>query len=286
MKYIKYGEPLNVLIVVKGHPFDREALGAMFEEMDGITASFIDQPAAAHVINPDSMKAFDALVFYDMPGLDFRAKRPGRPAYVEPPAAYKDGLRALLTQGKGIVALHHAIAGWPAWPDYAEWLGGRFLYRAGPLRGRHTQDGGYRHDITYTAKPVNAAHPVLEGLPSEGIKLTDEVYLSEVFEEDVTPLLRADYSFVQENFFSAELAVSQGKMFSNEDWSHAPGSNLVGWTKRAINSPLVYLQPGDGPVTYNSADYRRLVLNAIRWVASPDVLARARDSARPWNGGL
>jgi type 1 glutamine amidotransferase len=286
MKYIKYGEPLNVLIVVKGHPFERDALAATFEEMDGIAASFIDQPAAAHLINPQTVSAFDALVFYDMPGLDFRARRPGRPGYVEPPAAYKAGLRDVLAQGKGVVALHHAIAGWPAWPDYAEWLGGRFLYRAGPLRGKPCQDGGYRHDVTYTAKPVNPAHPVLEGLPPEGFPLTDEVYLYEVFEADVSPLLRADHAFVQENFYSSELAVSQGKMFSNEGWQHPPGSNLVGWTKRALNSPLVYLQPGDGPVTYNNPDYRRLVQNAIRWVASPDVLARARDTATPWNGGL
>jgi hypothetical protein len=35
----------------------------------------------------------------------------------------------------------------------------------------------------------------------------------------------------------------------------------------AVSSRLVYLQPGDGPSVYDDANYRRLVENAIRWVA-------------------
>ena len=46
--------------------------------------------------------------------------------------------------------------------------------------------------------------------------------------------------------------------------------------KRARNSPLVYLQPGDGPATYADPNYRRLVENAIRWTASPEARAWAR----------
>jgi type 1 glutamine amidotransferase len=62
-------------------------------------------------------------------------------------------------------------------------------------------------------------------------------------------------------------------MGSNQGWSHEDGSNLIGWTKHARNSPLVYLQPGDGPTTYTDPNYRGLIENAIRWVAS----AAARD---------
>jgi uncharacterized protein len=67
-------------------------------------------------------------------------------------------------------------------------------------------------------------------------------------------------------------------MYSNEGWSHADGSNLVGWIKRARTSPLVYLQPGDGPPTYENAHYRRLIENAIRWAASPEALAWAKSA--------
>jgi uncharacterized protein len=112
---------------------------------------------------------------------------------------------------------------------------------------------------------VIADHPVTAGLPAE-FSLTDEVYLGQVYEEAVTPLLRSSATFTRDHFWSADLAV-RGEMFSREGWEHPPGSNLVGWAKQAINSRLVYLQPGDGPSAYNSPDYRRLLENAIRYVA-------------------
>lgn len=265
MPIIRYGEPLRVLVAVKGHPFDRNRLAAIFEEMEGVQASFVDQPAAGRMMNPRAMAGFDALVLYDMPGIDFRSA--DKPGFVEPDPEVKTGLEALLTQGKGVVALHHAIAGWPAWPRYADWLGGRFLYKPGLLRGEPRADSGYRHEVSYTAVAADPGHPVLAGVP-DAFPLRDELYLYEVFEADVRPLLRAGHPFVQGEFYSAHRAVAEGRMFSNEGWRHPPGSDLIGWTKRAINSPLVYLQPGDGPETYDNPHYRRLLLNSLRWVAS------------------
>lgn len=263
MPIVRYGEPLNVLVAVKGHPFDRSAFGAIFDEMEGVAAAIVDQPAAARLMTPAGMAGFDALVLYDMPGIDFRA--PGGPRFVEPPEAVKAGLLAMLDAGVPVVALHHSIAGWPAWPEYADILGGRFLYQPARLRGSERLDSGYRHDVPYEAVAAAPGHPILEGLPAR-IAFTDELYLYEVFEADVTPLLRADHAFVRENFYSAAQAL-KGRMFSNEGWGHPPGSDLIGWTRRARGSPLVYLQPGDGPATYANADYRRLVRNAIHWAA-------------------
>ena len=61
----------------------------------------------------------------------------------------------------------------------------------------------------------------------------------------------------------------EGRMFDDEGWDHADGSNLSGWTRRARNSRLVYLQPGDDQTTYDNLVCRRLIENAIRWVVSP-----------------
>ena len=268
MPVVRYHEPLNVLVAAKGHPYLRDPFMAMFDDLAGVACTLVEQPAAARLMNPEGMKGFDALVLYDMPGLDFAADP--RPGYVEPDPAFMAGFEALLTEGKGIVALHHALAGWPAWPQYAEWLGGRFLYRPGELRGERRLDSGYRHDVAYEAVSVGD-HPVLAAIPPR-FSLTDELYLAEVFEDAVTPLLRADHAFAREGFYSAAHAVA-GRMYNNADWDHPPGNDLIGWTKRAINSPLVYLQPGDGPPTYANPHYRRLVENAIRWVASPEARA-------------
>jgi uncharacterized protein len=271
MPIIRYGEKLNVLVVAKGHPYLRDPFMAMFDEMDGVATTLVEQPLASRLMNPDGLKGFDALVLYDMPGVDFRVADP--PHAVEPSEEFKQGFRALLDSGFGVVALHHAIAGWPAWEEYAELLGGRFLYRPSKLRGKDRPDSGYRHDVTHELRAEDPNHPVLDGIPGR-FALTDELYLSEVFEDTVTPLLRSGYRFTRDNFYSAKLAVG-GKMFSNEGWSHDDGFSLVGWTKRARKAPLVYLQPGDGPATYADANYRRLIANAIRWVSSPGAKAWA-----------
>ena len=273
MPLIHYNRPIHVLVAVKGHLFDRTAFDTLFSEMDDVAATVVDHPAAARLMNPRGMEGFDALVLYDMPGLDFGATSE-RPAYVDPGDEVRAGLRALLEAGKGVVALHHAIAGWPAWPEYAEFLGGSFLYRPGALRGVRKPDSGYRHDSRYSALNVAPDHPVMQGIPAS-FPLTDELYLYEVFEDEVTPLLRSDYAFQEENFYSA-LAAMSGRRNDNEGWSHPPGSNLIGWAKRALRSPLGYLQPGDGPNVYADPVVRRLVHNAIHWVISDEASAWAR----------
>jgi type 1 glutamine amidotransferase len=263
MPIIHHHAPLNCLVAVRGHPFDRTAFDALFQPMPGISATMVDQPAAARLMNPDGMRGFDVLVLYDMPGLDFEAEQDA-PAYLSPSAELRDGFRALLEQGTGVVALHHALAGWPDWDEYHEWLGGRFLYHPGPLRGASHPDSGYAHDVAYDAIVV-ADHPVTRGIPPQ-FAMQDELYLCPVFEADVTPLLRSSASFTRDHFWSADLAVS-GRMHQREGWEHPPGSNLIGWAKQAIASRLVYLQPGDGPSAYDNPHYRQLVENAIRWVA-------------------
>lgn len=265
MPIIKHRAAIQCLVAVRGHPFDRTAFDAMFQGMEGISATMVDQPAAARLMNPDGMRGFDALVLYDMPGLDFEAPE-NAPAYLEPEPELKAGFRALLEQGMGVVALHHALAGWPTWAEYHEWLGGQFLYRPGVVRGRPVLDSGYRHEVAHEVQVV-AEHPVTAGLPPR-FALTDELYLAEVFEEEVTPLLRSSASFTREHFYSADLAV-RGQMHDNEGWDHSPGSNLIGWARQALASRLVYLQPGDGPSAYDNPHVRRLVENAIRWVAAP-----------------
>ena len=263
MPTIDYRSELQCLVAVRGHPFDRNGFAAMFEGMEGIGVTMVDQPAAALLMNPEGMRGFDVLVLYDMPGLDFDAPD-DPPAYVGPPEALVKGLPALLEEGKGIVALHHALAGWPTWDFYAEMLGGRFLYHPGIVRGRKVPDSGYAHDVTQRLTPV-PGHPVTRGLP-ESFTLTDEPYLAEIFEGEVTPLLHSDVTFTRDRFFSAQHAV-RGEMYSREGWDHAPGSNLVGWAKEAGRSRLVYLQPGDGEGAYGNPHYRQLVENAIRWTA-------------------
>lgn len=274
MSFIDYQSSPDVLVMTKGHPFDREAFFAALDSLPDVSYCSAEYPASQAFFAEDLAADFRSFVFYDMPGLDFQRADPGdalAPTCVEPSAQFRQNFLELVEKGHGFVFLHHALAAWPAWPAYAQLVGGQFLYKPGQVRGEQFSDSGYRHEVSHTLT-VATDHPVTQGLPRQ-FSLVDEVYLAHVFEDDVIPLLRSDYAYVEENFYSAQEAV-QGRLHSSQGWQHPPGSNIAGWVRRQGNSPIVYLQCGDGPQTYADPNFRQLLANAIAWVGS--------DEARDW----
>jgi uncharacterized protein len=254
---------LAVLVVTKGHPFEKAPFFRIFDDMPNVDWTHVEQPAAQALFDVEHAAAFDAFVLYDMPGIRFHPDRP--PDFLEPDPRYRQRFLDLLQQGHGFVFLHHAIAGWPAWEEYAEIIGGRFLYLPATLRDEPRQDSGYRHGVTHEVH-VLKQHPVTAGVP-ERFSITDELYLYEVFADDVEPLLASDHEFTADRFYSAAKVVRDRQMFNNDGWEHRPGSNLIGWTRRYGASRIVYLQCGDDPVAYANPHFQRLIANAIRWVA-------------------
>lgn len=255
---------LRVLVVTGGHPFDPEPFFAAFSADDGLLWAHAPHPGAQRWLAEAKPGDWDAIVFYDMPGVGLRRK--GAPIPTPPPPEVVAGLERLLDAGQGVVFLHHAIASWPAWEEYAHWVGGRFLYQPGRLGDREWPDSGYAFDVTHHLSPQAPGHPVLAGLES-GLTLTDELYLAPVLEDEVIPLLRSDADFSYQRFWSSAAAIA-GRRDSREGWTHPDGSNLAAWVKTARRSPVVYIQPGDGQSAYSDPGWRRLIGNAIRWVAS------------------
>lgn len=234
-----------------GHSFDRDAFAGFLESMPG-EVTWFEHPDA----NPGP-EAFDVSLHYDMPGT--------LPQPSAPPDSLRDAVRAAPKSGHGYVVLHHAIASWAAWDEWAEFVGGRYLYRPGVVRGVERPDSGYRHAVPQHISVVDTDHPIAAGIP-ESFDLTDETYLCEVFEDDVTPLLRTDAEMTDAVHFSTASAMA-GRRDDRTGWQHAPGSSLVGWTKTNGRSRLAYLQPGDGAPTLSDPVYRRLVGAALRWAA-------------------
>jgi len=262
---------MRILVVTKGHPFEAEPFFAVFDEMtiDGTPVEWdhVEHPDALGVLNGEGTKSYHALVMYDMPGITFTGSDP--PAvFHEPSDDFRRGYLEMLEAGRGMVFLHHAIASWPAWPEFSEIVGGRFLYQPGEVGGKSWPDSGYVFDVTHTVEVLEPDHPVCAGLDA-CFDIVDELYLFPVLEDDLLPLMRSRFDFVDTNFSSADLAI-RGTRNSSEGWSHPPGSDLVAWAKNAGNSPLAYVQFADGPVTYADANYRKVVANAIAWVASDD----------------
>jgi len=56
--------------------------------------------------------------------------------------------------------------------------------------------------------------------------------------------------------------------------------NLVGWIKAYKNSPVVYLQFGDGPKAYENPNFRRILAQAIQWASSAEAKAWAIEINR------
>ncbi|RVQ68674.1 ThuA domain-containing protein [Croceicoccus ponticola] len=257
--------PLKLFCAVKGHAFDRNAFEDMFRAC-GAEPTIVDQPAASAMIEADLLGDYDAIALHDMWGLDFRAPRDERPASVEPSDALKAGWQTILSRGTGVLAIHHAIAAWPAWDDYARMLGGRFLYRDGMLDGAMRQDSGYCPDVFYRAR--TEPHAVTRGVADE-IDFLDELYAMEVLDsEGLEPILTRVTDIEPGRFISAKKAVR--RIEGGPDWSPSSDNRLLGWAKTAGHSRVVYLQPGDGPQTFAHGEYRALITNALRWIVRKD----------------
>ena len=258
---------IRATVLVGGHPFDTAAFGELLSSMTEVEVSLRRWPEAEAVFAPHRLDATDVLMLYDMPGVGLGRSGDGQMSVTpaEPPVQVQEGWDRLLHRGVPVVALHHALAGWPSWPRYADILGGRFHYRPAVLRGRQWPDSGYRHEVAQSISVVTPSHPLCAGLPSS-FELIDEAYLCPVFDDEVTPLLVTNAPRSDHDHLSA--ATATGMVVTDGiAYSHPAGSDLAAWTHRVGSSSVTYIQPGDGPAAYSNQWYQALLLNAVRHAA-------------------
>jgi type 1 glutamine amidotransferase len=274
--------PLKVLFISKYHAFDRENLFLAFDSMGrDITWTHVEHPAAEAFYDPKMAEPFDVLMFYDaFAGRQFRNGPDGSVVNEDtPPSAQTQAnLKALLQAGnKGFVFFHHALASWAhTWPAgingsnaYAEVMGGTADWgkTIRNIRGRDYQASGALNGTQQRITVVDRNHPITAGV--EDFDIVDEAYLCPIFEDSVQPLLRTNFVPVDKAFPARPL--TQG---------HPPGSNLTGWYKAAERSPVVYIQHGHDQRAWENPAWRRLMLNSIRWAASPEARAWARANEK------
>jgi uncharacterized protein len=272
-------DSISVLIVSKGHDFDHNAFLAMLATMKGVTTTLVQQPAAGVVLAPEHIGAYDCVLFYDMSGIPgIGLLHDGADNKGVPPPAYRNAVEAMLERGTGIVMLNHATVSWPLWPLWRQISGSSFMLRRGQLDGVEVPGSGYRGGHGPLPNPTvrlipACKHPVLDGLEN-GFEITDEIYLKTAgFESRVLPLLRGKFDFVANNFTPPPLAPPQ----EQAAWDHPPGSDLLVWANAAGTSPVVVSDIGDGPQAFANPGFRRLLHNALQWVASADARAWARS---------
>lgn len=269
-------ESLNVLIVSKGHDYVHDSFLNMFAGMRGVTSTLVEQPAAQVILQPEYVGEYDVVFFYDMSGIPGAGLlHDGANDTGIPPARYVKAVENMLDIGMGMLLINHATVGWPLWPLWREITGTSFMLTAGELNGKQVPGSGYRggHGPLQNATirlRAETKHPVLEGL-EDGFEITDELYLKTPdYEANVFPLLRGEYDFVMDNFTPPPMAPPE----EQQTWSHPRGSDLLVWANACGNSPVIVSDIGDSPLAYDDENFRRLVENSLRWLAS--------DEAKQW----
>ncbi|HYG33177.1 MAG TPA: ThuA domain-containing protein [Clostridia bacterium] len=222
----------RVLVVTGGHDFETEPFFKVFKDNPEISYRAVEHPNAHALLKADAAKDYDVLVLYDM--------------HQDISEAAKKDFVARLKDGKGLVVLHHAIASYQKWPEYAKIIGVRYYLEKTVVNGVEKPQSTYKHDMNFTIRVADPKHPITKGVKDFAIR--DETYgLFDVF-SDCHPLLTTE----------------------------EPESNkVIGWVKSYENARVVYLQSGHDHFAYENPNFRQLLRQAIRWAAKKDSAAPA-----------
>jgi type 1 glutamine amidotransferase len=146
---------------------------------------------------------------------------------------------ALLNGGKGLVVLHHALANYQEWDEFEKIAGGRYHTQPYTRDGKQHPASTYRHGVDISVHVADPDHPVTAGL--EDFTIHDEVYGGFSVQPTVHALLTTD---------------------------HPESSETLAWTNEYGKSRIVTIQLGHDAHAYENPNYRKLVQQAIRWVAA------------------
>ncbi len=215
---------VRVLLVTGGHDFEQEPFFKLFKDNPDITFQAVEHPRAQALWSGVSANSFDVLVLYDM--------------HQEISEEAKADFLARLQEGKGLVVLHHAIANYQKWPEYARIIGAHYYLEKTTVDGAEKARSTYQHDMRFAIHIADPSHPVTRGV--RDFQIHDETYnLFDVY-PDCHPLLTTD----------------------------EPKSNkVIGWAKTYGKARVVYLQSGHDHFAYENPDYQRILAQAIRWTA-------------------
>ncbi len=214
-------QPVQVLVVLGGHDFDTteffDALGALEE----VEYEAVYHPEALKMLHQDHADAYDVFVFYD-----FLPDMPEKDSTV---------FIELISQGKSMLFLHHALCTSQEWDGYMEMVGGRYVM---PGFGADSSEfSDYRHDIDMEIGIVDPSHPVTFGMKS--FTIHDEGYSNIAVLDGVTPLLTTD---------------------------HPDSSPVVGWAHLYKQSKIVYLMLGHDRYAYENPAFGQLMRQSIHWL--------------------
>lgn len=147
----------------------------------------------------------------------------------------KNAYLELARQGKPFLFIHQSIKSYQKWPEFKKLIGGKYVEEAGNVPKDSVST--CNTDVWVYADVENYT-PVTVGFKQ--IRFFDEVYGNVQISDDIIPLLRT---------------------------RHPQSMQFIAWQHKYKSSDVVYIQPGYDYRTFESADYRKLVKQAILFLA-------------------
>ncbi len=145
-------EPLEVVVVTGGHPYDENAFDQMLDSIRGANITQFDLQDEAELFDDITNWKFDTIVLYNMTQTMTESRF--------------QNFQKLLDQGVGLVPLHHGTLSWISHPGPKELYGVDFPIEGQPFGFHLNQDFWYEIDV--------ADHPVTIGLSD--FQINDETY--------------------------------------------------------------------------------------------------------------
>ncbi|HOK26956.1 MAG TPA: ThuA domain-containing protein [Bacteroidales bacterium] len=149
----------------------------------------------------------------------------------------KEAFVSCIKDGKPVVALHHSICAFDDWEEYWRIIGGKYFHKPTLLDGKEYPACSYIHDLHFNVKVADKKHPVTKGI--KDFEIFDETYKGYWVDPSVKVLLTTD------------------------EPSSTP---VIGWAKTYGKAKIVVLQSGHDTPTFQQAEFRQLLRQALEWV--------------------
>ena len=217
-------QKIRLLVVTGGHGFEKEPFFKLFQDNPDVTYQAVEHPKAYALLKAEAANQYDVIVTYDY----------GQKITEEAKADFI----ARLKEKKGLVVLHHAIAAYPAWPEYWNIIGAHYYLAATNLNGVPKPRSAWKEGMNFRLHIPNPRHAVTRGIADFDVH--DETYKWFDVAKECQPLVTTD----------------------------EPESNsVVAWAKTYKGARVVYIQSGHDHITYENPNYQQLLRQAIRWTA-------------------
>ncbi len=147
-------------------------------------------------------------------------------------------MELMKTSGIGLVSLHHNMGAHRDWDDYKSIIGGKFIFKPCEIEGKAYTKSGWAHGQDLNIIVADKDHPITKGV--EDFTIHDETYNKYYVASDVKVLLKTD---------------------------HPKNDPQIAWVKEFGRSRVFYFMLGHDHVAWEHPNYRKILLQGIRWAA-------------------